>query len=121
MGNSWSNNYIEYESSGDRNKNLSVKECLDKIKPYLRDIMINLQKYDTWRIQLTIAANSISSKDVDEERVMHSNSGDIEFMSYDNANEVVNQLFELLLSRYQIGLEKSMRGSDFTFDSFHTF
>ena len=26
VGNFWNNNYIEYECSGDRNKNLSVKE-----------------------------------------------------------------------------------------------
>ena len=26
LGNFWNNNYIEYESSGDRNKNLSVKK-----------------------------------------------------------------------------------------------
>ena len=26
VGNFWNNNYIEYESNGDRNKNLSVKE-----------------------------------------------------------------------------------------------
>ena len=30
-------------------------------------------------------------------------------MSYDNANEVVNDLFESLPSRYQNGLETSMR------------
>ena len=35
------NNYIKYESTGYRNKNLSVKEYLNKIKPYLRDL-INL-------------------------------------------------------------------------------
>ena len=38
-------------------------------------------------------------------------------MPYDNANEVVNELFESLLSRYQIGLQTSMRGRDFIFDS----
>ena len=32
-------------------------------------------------------------------------------------NEVVNESFEPLLSGYQIGLEKPMRGSDFVFDS----
>ena len=37
-------------------------------------------------------------------------------MGYDNANEVVNELFESLLSRYQIGLETSERRSDFIFD-----
>ena len=45
IGNFWSNSYIEYESSGDRKKTLPVKE-------YLRDMIINLQKSDTWKIQL---------------------------------------------------------------------
>ena len=48
---------------------------------------------------------------------MHSKGGNIEFMLYDNVNEVVNELFKSLLSRYQIGLETSMGGSDFIFDS----
>ena len=49
-GSFWNNNYIEHESSGDRNKNLSGKEYLDKIKPYSRDTVVNLQKSDTWKI-----------------------------------------------------------------------
>ena len=48
---------------------------------------------------------------------MHSKSDNIEFMSYDNANKLVNELFKSLPSRYQIGSETSMRGSDFIFDS----
>ena len=102
---------------GDRNKNLSVKEYLDKIKPCLRDIIINIQEIDTWKIQLAIAINFISSKDVDKERIMHLKSDNIEFMSYDNANEIANELFKSLLSRYQISLKTSMRRSDFIFDS----
>ena len=102
---------------GDRNKNLSVKEYLDKIKPCLRDIIINIQEIDTWKIQLAIAINFISSKDVDKERIMHLKNDNIEFMSYDNANEIANELFKSLLSRYQISLKTSMRRSDFIFDS----
>ena len=102
---------------GDRNKNLSVKEYLDKIKPCLRDIIINIQEIDTWKIQLAIAINFISSKDVDKEHIMHLKSDNIEFMSYDNANEIANELFKSLLSRYQISLKTSMRRSDFIFDS----
>ena len=83
----------------------------------MREIIINLQRSNTWKIQLTIASNFISSKDVDEERVIHSKSDNIEFMSYDNVNEVVHKPFESLLSVYQIGLETSMRRSDFIFDS----
>ena len=32
-------------------------------------------------------------------------------------DEVTEGLFKSLLQRYQIGLEKSMRGSEFTFDA----
>ena len=63
----------------------------------MRDIIINLQKSKTWKIQLTIAINFISFKDYDKKRVMYSKSDDVEFMSYDNANKVVNELFESLL------------------------
>ena len=71
-----------------------MKVVVIQIKPYLRDIIINLQKSDTWQIQLTIAINFISSKHVDEERVIHSKSNDIKFMLYNNTNKVVNKLFD---------------------------
>ena len=47
---------------------------------------------------------------------MHSRSDNIEFMIYDNAEEVIEELFESFLNRYQIGFEASMTGSDFIFD-----
>ena len=37
--NAFNNNYIEYESNGDKDKTLSVKEYLDMIKQYLSDII----------------------------------------------------------------------------------
>ena len=46
---------------------------------------------------------------------MHSRSGNVEFMSYDN--DIVKELFKTLLSRYQDNLETPMKGSDFIFDS----
>ena len=70
MSNVWSNNYTEYESNSDRNKTLSVEEYFSKISPYLKDIINNLKKSDTWKIQLTIANNLIPSIDNDEEHVM---------------------------------------------------
>ena len=36
---------------------------------------------------------------------MHSKSDKVEVMTYDNANEVIKEIFEALISRYQIGLE----------------
>ena len=39
VGNVLSNDYIEYESNGDRNKTLSIKEYLYKITLYIKDIL----------------------------------------------------------------------------------
>ena len=44
-------------------------------------------------------------------RVMHSRSNSIkQFTSYNDVNEVVDELFDSLRSRYQGYLETSMRG-----------
>ena len=69
-------------------------------------MIIQLQQPYAWRIQLTIAINSFSSKDVEEERVMHSKCDSVEFMSYDNVNDIVDELCKTLLSRYQDNLER---------------
>ena len=83
--------YIQYESKGDKGKNLSIKEYLNLIKPYLSDIINDhkthgLVRYHSgnkawlgetsseWQIQLTMAINFISSKDSDETRTMHTKS-----------------------------------------------
>ena len=50
VGDLWNNNYMKYESDSDRNNNLTLKEYLDKIKPYLRDIITDLQSSGTWKI-----------------------------------------------------------------------
>ena len=44
VNNFWSNNYIEYKSTSDRNKTLTVEEYLDKLRPYLKDIINDLEK-----------------------------------------------------------------------------
>ena len=77
FGNFYSNNYIEYESNVDRNKTLSNDKYLNKTILYLKDIITNLRKFGTWKIQLTIAINSMSSKDTDGKRLMYSKSDNI--------------------------------------------
>ena len=50
VGNFWSNSYIEHESNSDRNKTLSIEEHLNKVRPYLKDIINDLKKSDAWKI-----------------------------------------------------------------------
>ena len=73
--------------------------------------------FDTWEIQLTIAINFIFSKDVEEERVMHSSSDNVKFTSHHDPTEVVDEHFESFRSRYQGNLETSMRQSHSILDS----
>ena len=47
---------------------------------------------------------------------MHSRIENIEIMINAKANKVVEELFQSLLSGYQIGMETSMKGSNFAFD-----
>ena len=89
VNNFWSNNYIEYKSNSYKNRILSVEEYLDKIIPYLKDIINDLKKSGIWKIQLTISINFISSRDDnDEEPIIHSKSDNIEVMISDDADEV---------------------------------
>ena len=54
---------------------------------------------------MTIAIKFISYRDIDVQRKMYSKSGNIEVMVYDKAGEVIEEIFESFLSRYQIILE----------------
>ena len=83
---------MEYKINVDRNKTLSIKEYLDEIKPYLKNIINNLNKSDTQKIQLTIAINFIFSKDTDEEHVMRLKRDNKEIMIYDKVNDVIQEL-----------------------------
>ena len=98
VDNLWSINYTEYESNSNRNKTLTVEEYLNKIRQYLKDIINDIKKSDAWKIQLTIATNFISSKDNDEEHVMHSKSDNVEIMINDQAGEVFENFFESITS-----------------------
>ena len=126
--------YIQYESKEYKGKNLSTKEYLNIIKPYLRDIINDHKtrgfvKYHSgnktwveetssaWKIQLTMAINFISSKDSNETRNVHTKSNNVEIMIGSEADEIIEDLFESFLHKYQEGLKESMGGSDFVYDS----
>ena len=68
-------------------------------------------------IQLTMSVNFISSEDFDETRNMRTKNDNIEIMMGGKTDEIIAELFKSLLQRYQEGLEKSMKGSEFIFES----
>ena len=61
--------------------------------------------------------NFVSSlPDFDETRIIHAGSDNIEIMMSSETEEVIEELFESRLKRYQKRLEDSMDGNHFTFD-----
>ena len=48
--NAFNNNYIQYESKGNKDKILTVNEYLDIIRPHLRDIINDHKTQGEWRI-----------------------------------------------------------------------
>ena len=64
-----------------------------------------------------MAISFISSKDSDETRTMHAKSNNVEIVMGNETNKIIEELFKSFLQKYQDGLEESMRGSEFVFDS----
>ena len=93
------NNYIEYKSNRDRYENLSPKEYLDIIRPYLRDLINNHKtsmesnneenNRAEWKIQLVMQNNFISDKNFEDTRTIYSASKPVEiFMGSDTENAI---------------------------------
>ena len=87
------------------------------IRPYLSDIINNHKIQGEWKIQLIMTINFISSKDSNETHTINTKSHIIGTMMGSETDETIEELFESLLQRYQEGLEESMKGSKFVFDS----
>ena len=100
--------YIDLKSNNDRNKTLPIKEYLCETRPYLKDIISHLQKSDIWKIQLMIAINFVPRTDTNEQREMHSRSDNITSRVMIE-QEVIAEISESLVNRYQTGLETSVR------------
>ena len=93
----YNNNYIQYESK--------------------RDKILTLKEYLEWKLQLIAEINYISLKPgSDETRVMQTKSDNEEIMTGSDTDEIIEELFESFLQRYEQNLEEKMKGSDFKFD-----
>ena len=87
----YNNNYIQYESKGD--KILTLKGYLALIEQYLRKLINYYKNKGEWKLQL-IAEISFSS----------------------DTDEIIKGLFESFLQKYEENLQEKMKGSEFEFD-----
>ena len=74
-------------------------------------------QYGEWKIQLTMSINFILSNGSDETHNKHTKSNNIEIMMVSETDDIIDELFEYLLQKYQEGLEELIRrGSNFSVD-----
>ena len=88
-----------------------------KLKVHSGNNIIDYKTPAEWKIQLTISINFISSKDSDKTRNLPTKSDNIEIMMGSETDEIIKERFKSLLQRYREGLEKSLKGNEFIFDS----
>ena len=64
---------MEYESRDEKNKKLSTEEYLNKVRPYLKNMINDLKLQGQWKFQLSITINFFSSKDTNKTCTKHLN------------------------------------------------
>ena len=118
---SFKNNYKYYESRGDKDKKLSVKQYLYMIMPYLSDLINDHRairnESNEWKIQLNMSVDFISSNDTGEIRTFFVWSDNKQIRSGNETNDIIKRLLKSFLTNYQ-NEEKILRnGSNFVFES----
>ena len=110
----YNGDYVQYESKVD--KILTLKEYLALIGKYLRKLINYYKNKGEWKLQLIAEINFISLKPgSDETHIMHTKSDNIEIMIGDDNDDIIEELFESFLQKYEENLQNKMRGSDFEF------
>ena len=96
---------------------MALKEYLALIEKYLRELIEEYKLKGEWKVQLTTEINFISLKPgSDETRIMYTRSDNVEIMFGDDNDDIIEQLFESLLQKYEENLRNKMKGSDIEFD-----
>ena len=93
-------------------------QYLEYVRSYLRDMINNFKKSDKRKLQLTMKPKFMLLTDSNEKRMLHTKNDNVENMFSKDADEIIQELFDSLLERYQEGLEQSMKSSGFVFDGF---
>ena len=101
---SFKNNYKYYESRGDKDKKLSVKQYLYMIMPYLSDLINDHRairnESNEWKIQINMSVNFISSNDTGEIRTISVWSDNEEIRPGNETNSIDRRLLKSFLTNY---------------------
>ena len=76
----------------------------------------NCKSKGEWKIQMTMRIIFVSFIDNNATEAMHANSDNIEIMNSVDTSDILNELIDSFMKRYQEGLETKMKGSSYIFE-----
>ena len=118
---SFNGNYKYYESRGDKDKKLSIRQFLYKIIPYLNNLINDHKTTENnsseWKIQINMQINFISSNDTGETRTIYVLSDNKEIRLGNETNDISKKLLKSFLTNYQKEESILRNGSNFVFES----
>ena len=114
-------NYIEYTSKADRYENLSPREYLNVVRPYLGNLINdhkpilelnnnnnsndnnnnnnNNNNIAEWKIQLIIKNNFVSVKDFEDTRTIYPKKIPVEIFMGSDTENIIDTLFNTILNK----------------------
>ena len=106
-----------YESRGDKEKRLLVKQYLNRITPHLYDLRNDHRIARRVRkIQISVRVNFTSSKHTGETRTIYVWSDNISIVQGSDTEDIIREFFRSFLHNYQEEI-KIISGSEFNFES----
>ena len=89
----FSGNYILYDSNGNEDGLLHIHEYLDKIRPYLRDLIDFYNTKGEWKVQLSMSITIVSYINPVQVQLMHSKSDNVETKCGMDTDDTIQELF----------------------------
>ena len=113
--------YKYYESRGDKDKKLSVKQYLYIIMPYLSDLINEHKAIENnsseWKIQVNMHVNFIFSNDTGEIRTIFVLSNNEEIRLENETDDIIKRRINSFLNNYRKEKLILINGSNFVFES----
>ena len=107
--------YQRYHFRGDEKRSMSVKSCLELIKPYLK-VLIYENKGEEQKIQVGIGFDMVHIDD--KRRITHfSKSDNVTCRPSSDTSKILDELLSSLYEKYQVDLTTSRTSSSFVFES----
>ena len=104
------NNYFQYQTTSDRKNMLPPNEYFEIIEPGLIKL-INKHKNNNWKIQLTMKIIFTTIENFNSKRALYVKTKNVEIMIGSDTNEIVKELFDSIIQKYQEILDHSTKDS----------